>query len=94
MTAAQLPLEQKNELSHRGKAMRTLIALQKLLMLDAQLALGAQEGALGLRFLETLRLTKALLPRTKIHILSNGRTFADRSFAKSCRPCAPLSHCT
>jgi len=26
LTAAQLPLEQKNELSHRGKAMRTLIA--------------------------------------------------------------------
>lgn len=26
MTAAQLPLEQKNELSHRGKAMRALIA--------------------------------------------------------------------
>jgi XTP/dITP diphosphohydrolase len=26
LTAAQLPLEQKNELSHRGKAMRSLIA--------------------------------------------------------------------
>jgi len=26
LTAAQLPLERKNELSHRGKAMRALIA--------------------------------------------------------------------
>ena len=43
---------------------------------------GGEPTLFGDRFLETLRLTKALLPRTKIHILSNGRTFADRSFAK------------
>ncbi|MGE8160351.1 His-Xaa-Ser system radical SAM maturase HxsC [Paraburkholderia sp. NPDC080076] len=43
---------------------------------------GGEPTLFGDRFLETLRLTKTLLPRTKIHILSNGRTFADRSFAK------------
>ncbi|MDR6411486.1 His-Xaa-Ser system radical SAM maturase HxsC [Paraburkholderia terricola] len=43
---------------------------------------GGEPTLFGDRFLETLRLTKTLLPRTKVHILSNGRTFADRSFAK------------
>jgi His-Xaa-Ser system radical SAM maturase HxsC len=43
---------------------------------------GGEPTLFGDRFLETLRLTKTLLPRTKIHILSNGRTFADSSFAK------------
>lgn len=43
---------------------------------------GGEPTLFGDRFLETLRLTKTLLPRTKVHILSNGRTFADRGFAK------------
>lgn len=43
---------------------------------------GGEPTLFGDRFLETLRLTKTLLPRTKVHILSNGRAFADRSFAK------------
>lgn len=43
---------------------------------------GGEPTLFGDRFLETLRLTKTLLPHTKIHTLSNGRTFADRSFAK------------
>ncbi|PXW26425.1 His-Xaa-Ser system radical SAM maturase HxsC [Paraburkholderia caballeronis] len=43
---------------------------------------GGEPTLFGDRFLETLRLTKTLLPHTKIHILSNGRSFADRVFAR------------
>ncbi|MDP3874259.1 MAG: radical SAM protein [Methyloversatilis sp.] len=42
---------------------------------------GGEPTLFGERFLETLRLTKALHPGTSIHILSNGRLFADRRFA-------------
>lgn len=34
------------------------------------------------RFLKIIRLTKSYLPRTAIHILSNGRSFKDLTFAK------------
>ncbi|EJM26923.1 His-Xaa-Ser system radical SAM maturase HxsC [Pseudomonas sp. GM25] len=34
------------------------------------------------RFLKIIRLTKSYLPRTAIHILSNGRSFKDPSFAE------------
>ncbi|AWM93482.1 His-Xaa-Ser system radical SAM maturase HxsC [Pseudomonas sp. 31-12] len=34
------------------------------------------------RFLKIIRLTKSYLPRTAIHILSNGRSFKDPTFAK------------
>ena len=34
------------------------------------------------RFLKIIRLTKSYLPRTAIHILSNGRSFKDLAFAK------------
>jgi His-Xaa-Ser system radical SAM maturase HxsC len=34
------------------------------------------------RFLKIIRLTKSYLPRTAIHILSNGRTFKDLAFAE------------
>jgi His-Xaa-Ser system radical SAM maturase HxsC len=44
---------------------------------------GGEPTLLGDRFLETLRLAKALLPRTKLHVLSNGRRFADPLFARS-----------
>lgn len=43
---------------------------------------GGEPTLFGDRFLDTLRLTKALLPDTKVHILSNGRTFSNRSFAE------------
>lgn len=43
---------------------------------------GGEPTLFGDRFLDTLRLTKTLLPQTKVHILSNGRRFADRAFAK------------
>ncbi|MGF6539392.1 His-Xaa-Ser system radical SAM maturase HxsC [Paraburkholderia youngii] len=43
---------------------------------------GGEPTLFGDRFLDTLRLAKALLPETKIHVLSNGRAFADRSFAE------------
>jgi His-Xaa-Ser system radical SAM maturase HxsC len=43
---------------------------------------GGEPTLLGGRFIETVRLIKNLLPRTKIQILSNGRTFANRSFAE------------
>lgn len=42
---------------------------------------GGEPTLFGKDFLETLKLTKALHPGTSIHILSNGRRFADRSFA-------------
>ncbi|MCX8519409.1 MAG: His-Xaa-Ser system radical SAM maturase HxsC [Methylophilaceae bacterium] len=41
---------------------------------------GGEPTLYGERFLNLLNLTKNYLPRTAIHILSNGRTFKDRSF--------------
>jgi His-Xaa-Ser system radical SAM maturase HxsC len=43
---------------------------------------GGEPTLHGDRFLETLGLAKSLLPRTKLHLLSNGRTFAQRDFAR------------
>ncbi len=43
---------------------------------------GGEPTLAGDRFLDTLRLTKVLLPRTKVHILSNGRCFSDAKFAQ------------
>jgi His-Xaa-Ser system radical SAM maturase HxsC len=43
---------------------------------------GGEPTLYGDRFLETLGLAKALLPRTKLHVLSNGRTFSNRDFAR------------
>ena len=34
------------------------------------------------RFLKIINMTKSYLPRTAVHVLSNGRTFADIDFAK------------
>lgn len=43
---------------------------------------GGEPTLHGERFLKLLRLTKSYLPRTTIHILSNGRNFKDRAFAE------------
>jgi His-Xaa-Ser system radical SAM maturase HxsC len=43
---------------------------------------GGEPTLLGDRFLDLLRSAKSYLPRTSIHILSNGRRFADESFAQ------------
>jgi His-Xaa-Ser system radical SAM maturase HxsC len=43
---------------------------------------GGEPFLFGDRFLDLLKLAKNMLPRTAIHILSNGRLFSDRSFAK------------
>ena len=43
---------------------------------------GGEPTLYGERFLSILNLTKSYLPRTAIHILSNGRAFKDRSFAE------------
>lgn len=43
---------------------------------------GGEPTLYGERFLRLLNLTKSYLPRTAIHILSNGRTFKDRGFAE------------
>ncbi|MDA3876660.1 MAG: His-Xaa-Ser system radical SAM maturase HxsC [Halothiobacillus sp.] len=42
---------------------------------------GGEPTLYGDRFLDVLRLTKSYLPQTSIHILSNGRSFKDFSFA-------------
>ena len=44
---------------------------------------GGEPTLFGERFLDILRLTKSYLPDTSIHILSNGRTFKDKSFARN-----------
>jgi len=44
---------------------------------------GGEPTLYGERFLDLLRLTKSYLPNTAIHILSNGRAFKDKSFARS-----------
>jgi His-Xaa-Ser system radical SAM maturase HxsC len=43
---------------------------------------GGEPTLLGDRFLEVLRTAKSYLPETSLHILTNGRTFADADFAK------------
>lgn len=43
---------------------------------------GGEPFLFGDRFLDLLRLAKNLLPRTAVHILSNGRLFSDRQFSK------------
>ena len=43
---------------------------------------GGEPTLLGDRFLEILRAMKSYLPKTSVHILSNGRFFADYAFAK------------
>lgn len=42
---------------------------------------GGEPTLLGDRFLELVRAMKSYLPRTSLHILSNGRNFADASLA-------------
>jgi His-Xaa-Ser system radical SAM maturase HxsC len=44
---------------------------------------GGEPTLAGERFLHILRLTKSHLPDTAIHVLSNGRNFADASFARA-----------
>jgi len=42
---------------------------------------GGEPTLLGSRFLELVRACKSFLPRTALHVLSNGRSFADPDFA-------------
>ena len=42
---------------------------------------GGEPTLLGERFLELVKAAKSYLPRTALHVLSNGRTFSDNSFA-------------
>lgn len=44
---------------------------------------GGEPGLLGARLVELVDLLKRFLPRTAIHILSNGRSFADPEFARA-----------
>ncbi len=44
---------------------------------------GGEPTLLGSRFLDLVRACKSYLPRTALHILSNGRSFSDPAFAKS-----------
>lgn len=51
---------------------------------------GGEPFLFGERFLDILSLAKNMLPRTAIHILSNGRLFCDKNFAESyARICHP-----
>jgi len=43
---------------------------------------GGEPFLYGDRFLDVLRLARNMLPRTAIHVLSNGRAFADKEFAR------------
>lgn len=43
---------------------------------------GGEPFLFGDQFLEVLRLAKTMLPRTAIHILSNGRLFSNKQFAR------------
>ena len=43
---------------------------------------GGEPTLAGDRFLNLIRLTKSYLPRTAVHILSNGRSFKDIAFTK------------
>lgn len=44
---------------------------------------GGEPTLLGERFLELVRATESYLPNTALHVLSNGRNFADDNLAKS-----------
>ena len=44
---------------------------------------GGEPTLYGARFIHLLEQTKRLLPRTAIHVLSNGRRFADSEFAEA-----------
>lgn len=44
---------------------------------------GGEPTLLGDRFLELVRACKSYLPRTALHILTNGRSFADERFARA-----------
>ncbi len=44
---------------------------------------GGEPTLLGERFLELVRATESYLPNTALHVLSNGRNFADDDLAKS-----------
>lgn len=44
---------------------------------------GGEPTLLGDRFLELVRACKSFLPRTALHVLTNGRSFADEAFAKA-----------
>lgn len=43
---------------------------------------GGEPFLFGDQFLDVLRLAKTMLPRTAIHILSNGRVFSNKQFAR------------
>jgi His-Xaa-Ser system radical SAM maturase HxsC len=44
---------------------------------------GGEPGLLGARLVELVDMLKRHLPRTAIHVLSNGRAFSDKDFARS-----------
>jgi len=44
---------------------------------------GGEPGLLGPKLIELLDMLKACLPRTAVHILSNGRPFADRALTQA-----------
>ena len=46
---------------------------------------GGEPTVFGDRFLELLKLSKSYLPSTSVHILSNGRKFADHDFVRKYR---------
>lgn len=50
---------------------------------------GGEPTLLGQYFVELVRLSESYLPNTALHVLSNGRAFADREFAKET---ADVSH--
>ncbi|WP_049270514.1 radical SAM protein, partial [Pseudomonas aeruginosa] len=43
---------------------------------------GGEPTLAGIRFINLIKMMKSYLPRTVVHVLSNGRTFADESFAR------------
>jgi His-Xaa-Ser system radical SAM maturase HxsC len=43
---------------------------------------GGEPFLFGERFLDVLKLARTMLPKTAIHILSNGRLFSDKAFAR------------
>ena len=43
---------------------------------------GGEPTLAGARFINLIRMMKSYLPRTVVHVLSNGRTFADEYFAR------------
>lgn len=44
---------------------------------------GGEPTLLGERFLNVLRVCKEVLPKTSVHVLSNGRKFSDESYARN-----------